>query len=106
MAARYHFSRRADIRKNAAAEAAALAMAQAMTAMWKPLISVGPLAPRTPPRSAVATKPPVRAMALLKPEAEPVWRVSTAPSTALVSGATAPDMPTEITRMAGSTWVQ
>src|SRR5690349_20669310 len=100
-AARYHFRASGVIRKKALAEAATDPTAHASTARLKPVTSGSPPAPSTPPSKAVATNPPVRAMALLKPEAEPVWRASTAPSTELVNGATAPAMPKEIVTTAG-----
>ena len=56
--------------------------------------------------TAVAISPPIRATALLKPDAMPVWLASMALSTALVSGATAPAMPSETTSIAGSVVVQ
>src|ERR1700686_5185 len=94
------------MRKNALAEAAAAASAQAIATAWNPLTSAGPAAPRTPPSSAVPTMPPVRATALFRPEAEPVCRLSTDPRIAAVRGATAPAMPTAITRIAGEAVVQ
>jgi hypothetical protein len=44
-----------------------------------------------PAEKAVAIKPLVRATALSKPEADAVWRALTELSTAIVSGATAPE---------------
>ena len=40
------------------------------------------------PSNAVATKPAIRAKALLKPEATPTWRESTEAMTLVVKGAT------------------
>src|SRR6185503_4585581 len=82
---REHQRRDFPVRKKALAAARTQATAQAINAAWKPGITASPLAPSTPPSKAVAIKPPLRANALLKPEAEPVWRSSTAPNTALVS---------------------
>jgi hypothetical protein len=53
------------------------AAAQAIIAPWNASSSTGPCAPRTLPSKAVAIRPPVRATALLKPEADAVWRAST-----------------------------
>jgi hypothetical protein len=101
-----YFGVPAGIRKNALAEAATDAIAQATAAAWKPLMSADPSVPITPPSNAVATIPPVRATALLRPEAEPVCRPSTDANIAVVRGATAPAMPIAITRIAGKTVVQ
>ena len=84
---------------NAATEQAA---APAIIAAWNAASSAGPCAARTVPSRAVATRPPVRATALLKPEADAVWRASTELSTAVVSGATAPERPSAMTRIAGA----
>src|SRR6185369_14329133 len=76
----------AAMRKNALAEAATDANAQTIAAAWNPPMSAGPAAPRTPPSTAVATIPPVRAIALFRPDAEPVCRLSTDPKTARSTG--------------------
>src|ERR1043166_9660667 len=78
--------------RKAEAAAARQASAQNATATWKAPNSAAPLAEKTPPRSAVANRPPLRATALFSPDADPVWRASTEPRTAVVSGATAPAM--------------
>src|SRR5271170_2720066 len=57
----------------------------------------------TGPIRAVATNPPVRATALLSPDAAPVWLLSTDIRTAVVSGATAQAIPKAITTIAGNT---
>ena len=54
----------------------------------------------------MAISPPTLAKALLSPEASPVWSVLTEVSTAVVRGATAQAMPSDITSMAGSVVVQ
>ena len=62
----------------------------------------GPDDDRTGPMRDVATNPPVRATALFSPDAAPVWLLSTEINTAVVSGATAPAIPTAITAIAGN----
>ena len=49
-------------------------MALPTSARWKPAISASPSRASTTPSKAVAIRPPVRATALLKPEAVPTWR--------------------------------
>ena len=93
-------------RNTAAALAATAAMAAPTSARWKPPISASPSRARTTPSKAVAIRPPVRATALLKPEAVPTCCSSTEPSTDAVSGATAIAMPAAITAIAGKTLVQ
>jgi hypothetical protein len=53
------------------------------------------------PSAATASNPAVRAAALLIPEASPAWRGSTAPMTAVVSGATVSPIPTPRVRSPG-----
>ncbi len=65
--------------------------------------SASPSWDNTAPARAVAISPPVRETALLKPDAVPMCRSSTADKTAVVNGATAPDIPTAITMIAGNT---
>ena len=60
----------------------------------------------TAPSSAVAIRPPVRATALLKPDAIATCCSSTEPSTDEVSGATAIVMPSAMTRIVGKAPVQ
>ena len=60
----------------------------------------------TAPSNAVAIRPPVRATALLKPDAIATCCSSTEPSTEAVSGATAMVIPSAITRMVGKAPVQ
>ena len=93
-------------RAKALSAATAQAAAPAIIAPWNAASSAGPCAASNVPSKAVATSPPVRATALLKPEAAAVWRASTESSTAVVSGATAPDSPRAMTRIAGSKRVQ
>src|ERR1700681_2750153 len=87
-------------RKKAEAEAPSDASAQTAAARSKPAIKRGPAAPSTPPSSAVATIPPVRATALLSPDADAVWRASTDARTAVVRGASAPAMANAINSIA------
>ena len=68
---------------------------------WNPLVSWALVSAMTAPASAVAISPPVRAMALLNPEAVPVCRQSTEARTAVVNGATAPAMPSATTATPG-----
>jgi hypothetical protein len=58
------------------------------------------------PRAAMARRPALRETAVLTPEAIPAWRCSTAPSTAVVSGATLIDIPSPKSTMAGKKSVQ
>jgi hypothetical protein len=81
-------------------------MAEAIMAPWKPAISRSPSFDSTTPSKAVATRPPMRATALLKPEAMATCLSSTEPSTDEVSGATAMAMPSAMTVIAGKTVVQ
>ena len=64
---------------------------------WKPAA-----ANRTP-STAVASRPAMRAIALLIPEATPAWLGSTEASTTVVRGATASVMPAPISRTPGRT---
>ena len=57
------------------ASAASVAPASALNEQAS--ISAGPRTASTAPATAVAISPPVRAIALLKPDAVPVWRSST-----------------------------
>ena len=68
--------------------------------------AASPSLARTAPSSAVAIRPPVRATALLKPDAMATCFSSTEPSTDAVSGATAIVIPSAITRMVGKAPVQ
>jgi hypothetical protein len=86
--------------------AAAATAAETVMAMWKPANSSLPLLANTAPSSAVAMRPPVRATALLKPEAMATCCSSTEPSTEDVSGATAIVMPSAITSIVGNVAVQ
>ena len=71
-----------DRRLNQATRLAATAtMAEATIAPWKPAISFAPSCDKTTPSKAVAISPPVRATALLKPEAMATCFSSTEPST-------------------------
>src|SRR5260221_3364600 len=88
-------------RIQAAAPAASDAPAHARAVISKGPANDAPRAASSPPNRAVAIRPPGRATALLRPEATPLWRGSTELSTAVVSGATAPAMPTAMTSMAG-----
>ena len=54
----------------------------------------------------MAKSPPVRATALLKPDATPVKRGSTSLKTAVVKGATANERPKEMTTTQGKSPVQ
>ena len=47
-----------------------------IAAAWKASVNAAPASAMTAPASAVAIRPPVRAMALLKPDAVPVCRRS------------------------------
>src|SRR5258706_1993470 len=60
----------------------------------------------TIPKTAMASSPAARETALLIPEAIPAWRCSTAPITAVVSGATVMVMPNPITTTAGKKVIQ
>ena len=91
-----------EIKVNANALASTAKIAPINAATRNSCVRASPLAARMLPMSAVAIRPPVRARALLKPEAEPVWRWSTELRTAVVRGATAPAMPMKMTRIAGS----
>ena len=87
----------------AAANAAAAAHSMATS---NRRCKAAPCAARMKLSKAVLTRPPVRATALFRPEAMPVWSGCTAPSTALVSGATAQAMPNPMTSIAGNVVVQ
>ena len=86
--------------------ASAATAAETNIATWKPANSCAPSLARTAPSSAVAISPPVRATALLKPDAIATCCSSTDPSTEEVSGATAIVMPIAITRIVGKAPVQ
>ena len=58
------------------------------------------------PKTAIARRPATRATALLMPDATPAWRVSTAPITVVVSGATVTAIPNPSTTTAGKKVVQ
>src|SRR5712691_10439303 len=56
--------------------------------------------------TAIASRPATRATALLTPDATPAWRLSTAPITVVVSGATVIAIPNPSTTTAGKNVVQ
>jgi hypothetical protein len=94
------------IQNNALNDAATHVAAPTIAARSNAVRNAGPEPIITDPIRAVAISPPVRATALLKPEAEPVWCASTDIKTAVVRGATAPDIPSAITSIEGNTLVQ
>ena len=79
----------------AAATAAAVAHSMATS---NRRYKAAPCAARMKLSKAVLTRPPVRATALFRPEAMPVWSGCTESSTVLVSGA--PAMPNAMTSIA------
>src|SRR5262245_16160951 len=95
---------------NVAAETAATAAAAApaRAASRKPASKVvaDACSANTNPSDAVASRPPIRAIALLNPDAVPMCALSTAAITAVVSGATQIAMPIEMNRTAGNTLLQ
>jgi hypothetical protein len=94
------------IQKKALNDAATHVAAPTIAARSNADRNAGPEAIMTDPMSAVATSPPVRATALLNPEADAVCCASTELSTAVVRGATAPAIPRAIARIEGNTLVQ
>jgi len=80
--------------------------AETYMATRKPANSCSPSLDSTAPSNAVAMSPPVRATALLKPDAIATCCSSTEPSTDEVRGATAMVIPSAITRIIGNIPVQ
>ena len=102
----HHLGEGKFIQRKALNDAARHVTAPTIAAISSAVRNAGPEAIMTDPISAVATSPPVRATALLNPEADPVCCESTDISTAVVRGATAPAIPSAIKRIEGNTLVQ
>jgi hypothetical protein len=70
---------------------------------WNASINAEPRKASTVPSNAVPISPPVLAIALFRPDAEPVCAESTDPKTAVVSGATAKANPMDVMARLGKT---